>query len=394
LTSGLTARQQRILNATLQRSLRIDPSLRQSDAAEVGEELAAAFGLVPRAYSLFSSVINGIRKLAFWPHKPTDAGDPRHARVWFVTDRTPRPHSRLGHHFGTKESDELSFGYSIVKRPRWQVIGRLKASMWDRLRGDVGYEVSGNRVLTRSEFDTALRRSGRNGFLLFIHGYNTTFEDAVLRAAQLQSDLKMIEQIICYSWPSQGRAWRYGNDAALCEESEDCFLDALDLLMAVCGTHKLHILAHSMGNRLILNACHAKTIGGGSVPSLGQVILAAPDVAQRRFRQRCTGYAGATRRTIYSSKHDRALMGSRLLHARGRAGYIPPVFIVPDVDTIDASVHGLSLWGLNHSAFVSTRALVTDIGALIREDLAPELRIGLDRRIDPVSGEPYWVCLP
>ena len=148
-----------------------------------------------------------------------------------------------------------------------------------------------------------------------------------------------------------------------------------------------------MGNRLLLQSCYSQAASGRILP-LGQVILAAPDVAQRRFRQRCHAYAGAKRRTMYTSKHDRAQMCSRFLHARGRAGYIPPIMIVGDVDTIDTSVHGLSLWALNHSAFGDTRALVTDIGALIRHDLAPELRIGLDRRMDPDSGQLYWVCIP
>jgi esterase/lipase superfamily enzyme len=203
----------------------------------------------------------------------------------------------------------------------------------------------------------------------------------------------MAGQVICFSWPSYSQPWSYGRDAALCEESEDCFVDALRLLTSICNRQNLHILAHSMGNRLLLRGCHAHMVSGRALP-LGQVIIAGPDVAQRRFRQLYHAYSGAKRRTMYSSKHDRALMGSRFLHARGRAGYIPPLLIVDDVDTIDTSVHGLSLWGLNHSAFGNTRALVTDIGTLVRHDMAPELRIGLDRRIDSESGRLYWACIP
>ncbi len=394
LTRGLTDRQQRILNTTLIRALQSDAQERHTDAAEFGEELATAFGLVPQPHFL----LEPLKRVVSWARRrfqraPSET-DPRTTRVWFITDRAKASHPQVGYYFGSEESDELSFGYSLVKLPEWRVMGRTKPLLWERILGNAGYQVVENRIVDKTDFEAALPSRGtRKDMLLFVHGYNTVFEDAILRSAQFQTDLKMAGQVICYSWPSHGSAWSYGRDAAVCEESENCFLYALHLLTSVCDRGNLHVLAHSMGNRLLLQACHSNAASGPAF-AFGQVIIAAPDIAQRKFRQHCNAYSGATRRTMYSSKHDRALMGSRLLHARGRAGYIPPLLIVDDVDTIDASVHGMSLWGLNHSTFGSARALLTDISSLIRHDLAPELRIGLDRRVDPATGRVYWVCIP
>jgi serine/threonine protein kinase len=395
LTRGLTHRQQCILNASVLKALQSDPSLRHSDAAQFGQELSAAFGLSPKPVSFvgrFRSQI--LRSLRNWFHATLSETDPRMTRVLFITDRARVSDGSGSNQFGSDESDELTFGYSIVQLPEWHIIGRIRPRLRDRLLGRVGYEVIRNRILERREFESELGTANEHkDFLLFVHGYNTSFETAVLRAAQFQADLKMAGQVICFSWPSLGQPSGYGRDAALCEESEICFIDALRLLTSVCRHQNLHILAHSMGSRLLLEGCYAQAVSESAF-SLGQVIIAAPDVSQRRFRQRCGAYAGARRRTLYASKHDHALMGSRFLHARGRAGYIPPLMIVDDVDTVDTSIHGVALWALNHSVFGDTRALVSDIATLIRQGLGPEFRVGLDRRVDPESGKVYWVCIP
>ena len=321
LTGGLTDRQQRMLNTTLLRALHNDASLRHHDAAEVGEELASAFGLVPRRIGLLTHGQRLGRKIQKFFRRTPKEDDARNIRVWFITDRLGVPDRAMGLRFGSDEADDSSYGYSLVNLPTWYVIGQTRPGLVDRILGNTGYQVVKNKVLNRAEFESALlRRGNRKDLLLFVHGYNTTFEDAIVRSAQFQADLKMTGQVICFSWPSHGRLWSYGRDAAICEESEDHFVNALNLLTSVCDRHNLHVLAHSMGNRLLLQSCYSQAVSGRILP-LGQVILAAPDVAQRRFRQRCHVYAGAKRRTMYTSKHDRALMGSRFLHARGRATF-------------------------------------------------------------------------
>jgi alpha/beta hydrolase family protein DUF900 len=253
LTRGLTRRQQRILNATLLKSLQNDPSLRHGDAAEFGEELAVAFGLSPRPIPIFGSISRTFQKVRSWLQRAPSETDPHVTRVWFITDRARTSARGEGYSFGAEESDKLTFGYSIVRLPEWHIIGRIRPRFRDKILGRSGYVVLQNRILDRSEFESELgRQAGHKDFLLFIHGYNTSFEAAMLRSAQFQTDLKIAGQVVCFSWPSRGQPWSYGRDAAICEESEDSFVDALRVLTSTCKQQNLHVLAHSIGEPAVL----------------------------------------------------------------------------------------------------------------------------------------------
>ena len=41
--------------------------------------------------------------------------------------------------------------------------------------------------------------------LVFVHGFNTTFDNALFRTAQIAYDLKFDGAPFVYSWPSQGQ---------------------------------------------------------------------------------------------------------------------------------------------------------------------------------------------
>lgn len=392
VAARLSRRQRRLLDEALLKGLEKDPARRPQSAMEFGERLECAFGArldtepgVSDRRKRRNQGTKSRRRKSRKPH-PNDIG------VYFVTDREAT-HTDSGVFFGTRESDHLTAGISTVRQPRWRTIGRMKPSRLERLFGQTGYQHVQSQATPFTDIEAALRSRGDpSGVLLFIHGYNTTFDDAVVRAAQLQADLKMQGAVICFSWPSQGNARHYGVDAALCEESEDHLAAVLDWLYRIAGAGGLHVLAHSMGNRVLLRAASAIESRSAAM-DLGQVLLAAADVSQRRFLQRCSAYKRAVRRTIYASKHDRALMGSRLLHARGRVGYIPPLLIPDSFDLVDASCHGRKLWGLNHSGYGDCREIISDISMLIRRNLDPEYRIGMERRIDPVTGNVYWVCI-
>ncbi len=72
--------------------------------------------------------------------------------------------------------------------------------------------------------------------------------------------------------------------------------------------------------------------------AFGHVVLAAPDVNERTFRDLAAASAKlAGRTTLYASSKDRALASSGILHDHPRAGYTPPVTVVPPVETIEVS---------------------------------------------------------
>jgi esterase/lipase superfamily enzyme len=56
--------------------------------------------------------------------------------------------------------------------------------------------------------------------LVFLHGFNVTFEDAAIRAAQIGYDLKVPGATAFFSWPSRGSVAAYPADEASLEASE------------------------------------------------------------------------------------------------------------------------------------------------------------------------------
>jgi len=376
VVSQLSGRQRDRIDRVVLKCLEKEPEARYGDATEFAEQLAWAFNAQRLLVEAPRTIGNTVRRVAarIIPKRNPDKIYDEESRttVWFMTDRKPRFLDSDRVVFGRKEGDSLTVGTSVVGMPKWRALGRLRPRWWERLFGNRKYSVIRHTPLDTSTFAEAIEETtDTRGALVFIHGYNTSFDEAIVRAAQLQTDLKMNGRIICYSWPSQARLLGYGADAAIVEASEKHLMDALQLLVGVSAHPFIHIMAHSMGNRALLRALSSLHIGG-TVFSLGQIILAAPDVGQALFKHLYGAYpAHGQRCTIYASKHDRALMGSRFIHARGRAGYIPPLMVLSGIDTVDSSLIGFRLWGLNHSAYGDCREILTDISALIHTTRIP-----------------------
>lgn len=72
-------------------------------------------------------------------------------------------------------------------------------------------------------------------------------------------------------------------------------LDALKL-------DTIHLVAHSMGNRLLTKAL-TTMVGGRNTMNLGQIVFAAPDVDSDIFKSRAAAFPPkAARYTLYTSK--------------------------------------------------------------------------------------------
>ena len=129
--------------------------------------------------------------------------------------------------------------------------------------------------------------AGPNDVLVFVHGFDNTFDDAVLRVAQLQYDLQFPGHAIAFCWPSQGSESvdAYKADADQAESSAAALADLLRTLLAATAAGgdskppQIHLIAHSMGNRILLNAMYDLASSGAfkdRAKPFGQIILAAP----------------------------------------------------------------------------------------------------------------------
>jgi esterase/lipase superfamily enzyme len=249
--------------------------------------------------------------------------------VFYATDRnlTAELTPRLVYGAGR---GELTFGVAEVSLPRSRRRDDLPPPAWWRLESDehlashvVLLEVS---VLDRQPFVAGLRRTvglaAPPEALVYLHGYNVTFEDAARRTAELANDLDLPGVPVLYSWPSEGKAHRYTVDELNVEWTLPHFEELLRLVLAESGARTVHVVAEGMGNRALVRALSAlddlRPAGGAR---LREVVFAAPDIDRDTFLGLVPRFAKrAERFTLYASARDRALQAARIVHSHPRAG--------------------------------------------------------------------------
>ncbi|MFA6140297.1 MAG: alpha/beta hydrolase, partial [Hyphomicrobium sp.] len=229
--------------------------------------------------------------------------------------------------------------------------------------------------------------------LVFVHGYNTSFDHAVYRTAQIAYDLKFDGAVFLYSWPSGGAVASYTYDRESAQASEPYLRQFLDLVVKQSGAKSVSIIAHSMGNQPLLDVLKDMRLTGPQQVAINEVILAAPDVDADTFAnvaQRIEGIAKGV--TLYAASNDRALIISRNFWRNPRAGDVPAAgpLIVPGIETIDVTAASTDSFALNHSGYAENNDLLQDIGKLILSGLRPpDQRLPALERTPSPKGD-FW----
>ena len=221
-----------------------------------------------------------------------------------------------------------------------------------------------------------LQAAGREQAFIYVHGFETTFDEAARRTAQLAYDLDFDLQEdfrgvpMLYSWPSRGKLEAYAADYDASFESIDAFNLFLDVVKKQAGMRRVHVIAHSMGNRVVAEALYAR--GQRAEPLVDQLVLAAPDVWASRFRNRFLRTLPnlAARVTLYVSDQDRALVASsRIRMDEPRAGQVAGGLLeasrgVERFDAVNAST--LRTDFLGHGYYANSGSMLGDIYCLLK----------------------------
>jgi esterase/lipase superfamily enzyme len=325
---------------------------------------------------------------------------PRVYSVWYGTNRryTDPSDPAAGFSGEPESTDTVHYGRCLVSIPKSHKFGSVGSTWWKRW---LTWTDDRLRVVERSQmaadaFWNAFRRELAQGedegqqALIYLHGYNVSFDEAAIRAAQIGFDLKMPGVTTFFSWPSRGVLGGYAADAASIEASEAAITDFLVRLATESGATRVHVIAHSMGNRGLLRALQrimARATAAAGV-HFGKVFLAAPDLDVRLFRELAALYPKVSERTmLYVSAQDRALEASHWLYQFDRVGYARPVTIVDGIDTVE--VTGLDLSILGHGYFAQAHGVLYDMHQLLRENANPDARLRMYTRQDP-DGRRYW----
>ncbi len=223
--------------------------------------------------------------------------------------------------------------------------------------------------------DIMRRPANQRDVLVFVHGYNTNFADAVYRFAQIVYDSGFKGVPVLFSWPSRGSLLAYPYDRESAYYSRD-FLEAnLRGIAHDIGPGRMDILAHSMGTILTLETLRQAAIRGDGTfgGKLRDVMLAAPDVDLDVFKTLMNVIKRPV--TVFVSADDRALDFSRRFAGdKARLGAVSPndKETIAELERLGARIIDLSEVSsgdsLNHAKFASSPKVVQLIGERLRQD--------------------------
>ena len=282
---------------------------------------------------------------------PPELAGSRAAKVFYATDRRQEPDGGALR-FGRERTDPpgLHMGWERVTLGPGHRLGKVDGAVAITPAHEQTESAEGARedALRRTDAEIAafverrLRPAIRSAppprageprqVLVFIHGYNTTFDWAVRKTAQLAGDLDLVTcagemrgVAIAYSWPAQGTLLSYLADEENAEWTQQRLAPFLQALSRACRQERaeLNVIAHSMGTRALVrsladlaNACEQQH---RREKLADQVILLAPDIGKGLFDQYVERFLPLVGHlTIYVSARDRALGLSTLLHGGHR----------------------------------------------------------------------------
>jgi esterase/lipase superfamily enzyme len=237
--------------------------------------------------------------------------------------------------------------------------------------------------------------------LVYVHGFNSDLEGALTTLADLHRQYvepanSPIGQIVMFTWPSRGSLTRYRDDARDAQKSgyamarafrsmsaffKQLILDAKrkgeDPGDAFCP-QKIHLLCHSMGNRVfegMMTELRANGIRPNSV--FGEILLMAADVdddCMEREKAMSEAILLAERLHVYYHNGDQALgISERTKNAYNRLGRwgarrtnpLPDSVYQADVSAITDET-GIREKVAHHWYYLNSPSVVKDVMAVVK----------------------------
>lgn len=328
-----------------------------------------------------------------------------------------------------------TYGTTPVRLPGTRQRGTCRTN----LPAPNGVEVGNLKQSTRMEFlsnvGAAVAASEQRDILVFVHGFNVSLEDATARAAQIAEDMPFHGSMIAFSWQSAARSIAYLGDEVVAERFFWNLAELLADLRTSFPHARLHVLAHSMGNRVTLRAieslcgtidpagrrdsisfrryfdqhqsAQAQTFSSvitvkpaeltqrfpqwgawhsrePRTPPISTLIMAAPDVAVQEFQLAIGNIQAACGKMIlYASDTDYALHASRKVHGNYRAGDARAAVDIDGLSTIH--ITGVDTADpLGHSYYGSNPRVLDQLSFLLNQP-ASQVRLTTAANTDSVS---------
>jgi esterase/lipase superfamily enzyme len=309
------------------------------------------------------------------PEVPVDAvaGVTKH-RIFVTTTRAAS--DQVGALYATTRSSDLGLASVVVSVPPTHVPGQLErpTSLPPDPRTEfavVEPVVFGTEQAFINDVNRELAKlpPGQRTVLVFIHGYNTSTSDAVLRLGQFVEDSGFTGVPVLFTWASAAQVPRYVYDlnSALIARVK---IKEMARILSRTRAERLDILAHSMGTLLTMEGLVDSELAGNlrGARRLNNIILASPDIDLDLFKTQIGLLPDnvVDNMFVLVSKDDGALRFSRRI-----AGGVPRVGAADAAELEELGVTVIDLSQIedsssgSHSKFAGSPEVVQLIGLAI-----------------------------
>jgi len=181
-------------------------------------------------------------------------------------------------------------------------------------------------VVTRREPIAARNINANKNALIYVHGYNYTFQESLFQLSRVVADGGLTEVPILFSWPSNGTVTGYIADKDAAAFARDDLVTLLAVSKKQNPDGKVTLFGHSMGAWIVIEALRQLKLSNRDdiLRHVDQVVLAAPDIDVELFKRQINTIGRLTKPIlVLSATDDRALtISSRLGGARARMGMV------------------------------------------------------------------------
>lgn len=341
------------------------------------------------------------------------------SEILYVTDRNPNlDASGVVTGYGDRRSDQMAFGVTLVEYgavESWDdLVTRTQSaagSVSTRLdpvyteeivrfpATPLPYQAGAGRLQAspeaqkaytesvttmQQEISTRLRRTGLDRVMVYVHGFNNEFDDAVGTLANIWHYTGRQSLPVMYSWPAGSDGpLAYFRDLESGEFSVFHVKEFMRALSGVPGLDRIDIVAHSRGTAVMTTALRellieARTQGGNPRARMktGILVLAAADLDLGVVRQRLVAERfadGFEQINIYVNPDDGVLELSRIIGRVSRLGNVNPSELsereradLASADNVSVIIVEGGSTQLGHGYFRENPAVLSDIVLALR----------------------------
>ena len=320
--------------------------------------------------------------------------------VLYATNRSPAAMPDADEPY-TSGRGPVSYGVATVALSTRKE-GESPFADWSRWQPRTGASRNRNEILDVQPLDAgafAARLRGGSAapgrpVLLYVHGFRRDFEIVAMETAALAYETGTDAVPMFFSWPSSNSVFGYTGDTTNMRWAAADLRDTLKYLLGQPATGRVHIVAHSLGGRGLLEALDDLVRDDTArLDKLGEIVLASPDVDSDLFRR---DYLPVLRKlgvraTLYATENDVPLQASQRVNRYKRLGDArAEIFIDRGVETVVYS--DVVTFFNSHDAIVEIGDLQADLHYLLEEGLGAGERPTLEA-VDTDQGR-YWRARP